>query len=69
MLTSGFSTSLIKSSVCTEANIFSRFGIESLVLGPGKGIGNSYAPNEKVSIKELHQATEFYKKMIESNCV
>lgn len=69
MLTTGFTTSLIKSSVCTEANIFSRFGIESLVVGPGKGIGNSYAPNEKVSIKELYQAMDFYKNMIERNCL
>lgn len=69
MLTSGFSTALIKSSVCTEANIFSRFGIQSIVFGPGKGIGNSYAPNEKVSIMELQQATQFYKSVIERNCL
>lgn len=69
MITSGYSSGLLKSSVCTEANIFSRFGIECLVVGPGKGIGNSFAPNEKVSITELHQATEFYKTMIERTCL
>ena len=35
-------------SVTNEANVFSRLGIECLVIGPGQGVGNSHSPEEHV---------------------
>jgi succinyl-diaminopimelate desuccinylase len=52
-------------SVTNEANVFSRFGIPCVVFGPGRGVGNSHAPNEHVRIEELHQATRFYRGVLE----
>lgn len=48
-------------SVADEANVFSRFGIPCVVMGPGQGVGNSHAPNEHVRIEQLHQAIRFYR--------
>lgn len=56
-------------SVATEANVFSRFGINTLVIGPGRGVGNSHAPNECVKIDELYEAIRFYKGVIERVCL
>jgi acetylornithine deacetylase/succinyl-diaminopimelate desuccinylase-like protein len=52
-------------SVANEANVFSRFGIPCVVVGPGRGVGNSHAPNEHVRIEQLHQAVRFYRGVIE----
>jgi acetylornithine deacetylase/succinyl-diaminopimelate desuccinylase-like protein len=52
-------------SVANEANVFSRFGIPCVVLGPGQGVGNSHAPNEHVRIEQLHQAVQFYRGVLE----
>ena len=56
-------------SVATEANVFSRFGIASVVIGPGQGVGNSHAPNERVKIDELYEAVRFYKGVLERVCL
>jgi len=56
-------------SVATEANVFSRFGIASVVIGPGRGVGNSHAPNEHVKIDELHEAVRFYKGVLQRVCL
>ena len=47
-------------SVTNEANVFSRLGIECLVIGPGLGVGNSHSPEEHVKLSQLEAATEFY---------
>ena len=52
-------------SVANEANVFSRFGIPCVVFGPGRGVGNSHAPNEHVRIDQLHAATRFYRGVLE----
>lgn len=56
-------------SVATEANVFSRFGISSVVIGPGQGVGNSHAPNEHVKIEDLYEAVRFYKAVMERVCL
>lgn len=65
----GRPTRSISQSVATEANVFSRFGISSIVIGPGRGVGNSHAPNECVKIDELHEAVRFYKSVLERMCL
>ena len=59
----------IKTTVCTEASVLSKLGIESFVFGPGAGQGNIDEPNESVALEDLNKATEFYKKVIERVCL
>lgn len=59
----------VTTSVSTEASVFSRLGMECLVFGPGVGAGNSHAPNECVSIEDLHKATDFYRQVVERFCL
>jgi len=56
-------------SAANEANVFSRFGVETIVIGPGQGVGNTHAPNEYVNISQLNLATRFYKGVIERVCL
>ena len=56
-------------SVANEANVFSRFGLSCVVMGPGQGVGNSHAPNEHVKISELQAAVQFYKGVLERVCL
>lgn len=65
----GRSPHCVGQSVATEANVFNRFGIASVVIGPGQGVGNSHAPNERVKIDELHEAVRFYKGVLERICL
>jgi acetylornithine deacetylase/succinyl-diaminopimelate desuccinylase-like protein len=60
---------LLEGPSSTEANVFNRFGVECVVVGPGQGVGNSQAPNESIKLSELHQATEFYRRMLEELCL
>lgn len=65
----GLDAKLHKLAVVSEANVFTRLGIECLVWGPGQSVGYTQAPNESVGIGDLKTATEFYKRMIERLCV
>lgn len=65
----GLSRNCGAQSVANEANVFSRFGIRCVVVGPGQGVGNSHAPNEHVRISQLTEATSFYKSVIERVCL
>jgi succinyl-diaminopimelate desuccinylase len=65
----GLPSRLGAQSVANEANVFSRFGIECIVIGPGRGVGNSHAPNEHVRMNQLHEASRFYKSVIERVCL
>ncbi len=65
----GMANELATQAVTNEANVFSRFGIECVVTGPGQGVGNSHAPNEHVKISDLNQAIEFYRLVVEKVCL
>jgi len=65
----GRETAPAAQSVANEANVFHRFGISCLVFGPGRGVGNSHAPNEHVRIEQLHEATRFYRGVLERVCL
>ncbi len=53
----------------TEANVFSRLGIECLVWGPGQSVGNSHAPNECIKLSDLRMAIDFYTRLLERLCL
>lgn len=56
-------------SSTNEASLFARTGIECLTFGPGKREGNIHTPQEHVAIRDLEQAVEFYKRVIERFCI
>lgn len=53
----------------SEASVFSRFGIETLVLGPGLPYGNLNTPDESISILKLEEAINIYKSLIREFCL
>lgn len=65
----GLGTQCATQSATNEANVFSRFGIECVVIGAGQGVGNSHTPNEHVKISQLQEAIRFYKGVIERVCL
>ncbi|MCM2280294.1 MAG: M20/M25/M40 family metallo-hydrolase [Bdellovibrionaceae bacterium] len=56
-------------SATNEANVFSRFGMECVVIGAGQGVGNSHTPNEHVKISQLQEAIRFYKGVVSRVCL
>jgi len=48
----------------TEAAVYTQFGAEAIVFGPGLSIGNVHRPNEYNSLEQIAKATEFYAKML-----
>ena len=55
-------------SGCSEAGLYRRVGIPSLVVGPGRSAGNIHRPNESVSAKQLRAAIRFYEAFVERAC-
>lgn len=67
--TLGRSSQLQSAASSTEASVFTRLGIECVVFGPGRGAGNSHAPNENIEIEDLDRAIGFYLAVIERYCL
>jgi acetylornithine deacetylase/succinyl-diaminopimelate desuccinylase-like protein len=65
----GLNSELAKVTQSSEASVFTRHGIECLLWGPGRGVGNSHAPNERVSIADLKTAIKFYRLFLERFCL
>jgi succinyl-diaminopimelate desuccinylase len=54
---------------CSEAGLYARVGIPSVVIGPGRAKGNIHRPNESVSVNQLKQAIRFYQHFLERTCL
>lgn len=54
--------------VTNEANVFHKFGMETLVFGPGEREGNSQTSTESIAVDNLYKATNIYQRMIEEFC-
>lgn len=65
----GLDKETYKTILCTEANVLSRLGVESLLLGPGKGLGNTYQPNEMLELNQANQASSFYENLLRKYCL
>lgn len=52
-----------------EASVFSRFGFECIVFGPGRRENNSHTPEEHVDLADLKKAEDFYLATIEKVCL
>jgi succinyl-diaminopimelate desuccinylase len=48
-------------ATCTEAGLLAAAGLEAVVLGPGRSVGNVHQPNEHTSLAQLHQAVSLYR--------
>lgn len=55
-------------SGCSEAGLYSRVGIPSVVFGPGRSTGNIHRPNECVPVSQLKRAIRFYQAFLEKVC-
>ncbi len=44
----------------TEGAVLSQMGVETIVIGPGRSVGNIHAPNEYNEISQLQKAVEVY---------
>ena len=59
---------VVTQPVTCEANVFHKFGMETLVFGPGKREGNSHTFKESIAIDSLHKATAVYKNIVDKIC-
>ena len=55
--------------VTNEANVFSRFGFECIVFGPGHRQNNAHTPEEHVSLADLKKAEDVYFKIMNRVCI
>ncbi len=61
--------SFVAAKTASEANVFKRFGIESLVFGAGQSVGHSHSANEHISMKDLDTSLDFYRRIIGKICL
>ncbi|MBI3540581.1 MAG: M20/M25/M40 family metallo-hydrolase [Deltaproteobacteria bacterium] len=66
--TAGLPVRYLVKSGNTEGAIFNSMGAESVVIGPGKAVGNIHAPNEYNELSQLHQAVDFYTAFLRQFC-
>ncbi len=59
---------VVTQPVTSEANVFHKFGMETLVFGPGKREGNSQTFKESIAIESLHKARAIYEGIIDKIC-
>lgn len=61
-------TAMATQPVTNEANVFHKFGLETLVFGPGQREGNSQTSSESISIDKLNKAVKIYENIIQDIC-
>ena len=59
----------ITKSGSNEAYFHQKMGSQVFVHGPGRSYGNIHSPNERIQVSSLHQARDFYARVIESICL
>ena len=65
----GIEQKLDKKATSTEAAQYFAAGFDSIVVGPGRSMGNSHTPNEHNFVDQLDRAVHFYDRMIERFCL
>ncbi len=53
----------------TESSIYTPFGIDCIVFGPGVSIGNSHTANEYNILSQLEKAQDFYAEAVKRFCI
>ncbi len=64
----GLQQTFLYKSGNTEGAIFNEMGAQSIVIGPGKSVGNIHAPNEYNEMSQLKKAVEFYTAFLQQFC-
>ncbi|MBK9293781.1 MAG: M20/M25/M40 family metallo-hydrolase [Oligoflexia bacterium] len=59
----------ITKASATECSVYVNYGIQCIVFGPGKSIGNSHTANEHNEMAQLELAKEFYKEAVKRFCI
>ncbi|MBZ0254003.1 MAG: M20/M25/M40 family metallo-hydrolase, partial [Candidatus Methylomirabilis sp.] len=59
----GLPGTLATKAGCTEAAVYAGLGMETIVFGAGRAIGNIHKPNERTSVAALQHAAEFYRRL------
>lgn len=49
---------------CTEAGLYSAWGVPAVVWGPGRSTGNVHRPNESIAERDLAKAVDFYEALL-----
>jgi succinyl-diaminopimelate desuccinylase len=62
---SGLDPKLVAAFGSSEANVFQRMGIESIVFGPGERVHNDPISQQRVKMQELERAQNFYRQVLE----
>lgn len=65
----GITPSLITLASTNESSLFSRLGVDCVCFGPGEREANLHNAKESVKIEQLHQATEFYLRIMKRLCL
>lgn len=52
----------------TEGGVFASAGIDAIVFGPGRSVGNAHTANEWQSVSQLREARRWYSRLIETLC-
>lgn len=53
---------------CSEAGLYQKVGIPSVVFGPGRSRGNIHRPNESNNLRQLKGAIRFYEEFLKRTC-
>ena len=61
--------SIQRTILCTEANVLSRLGVETVLIGPGQSLGNIYQPNEVLDLNQAEVAISFYENVLRKCCL
>ena len=57
-----------ESDIHTEGWLFSAWGLDTVVFGPGYAAGVLSRPNEHISVRHLEKAVQFYERVIQKVC-
>src|SRR5690606_29642032 len=52
----------------TEGGVFASAGIDAIVFGPGRSVGNAHTANEWQSVAQLREARRWYARLIQNLC-
>jgi acetylornithine deacetylase/succinyl-diaminopimelate desuccinylase-like protein len=52
----------------TEAPVYQKAGMDTVIFGPGQAAGNIHKPNEHVSLADLHRCVEIYRDVVRRSC-
>ncbi|MCA9771387.1 MAG: M20/M25/M40 family metallo-hydrolase [Myxococcales bacterium] len=61
----GLPARLATKAGCTEAGVWRGLGMEAVVFGPSRAVGNTHKPNERASLDELGRAAGVYRNLFE----